>query len=167
MLERPLSSVTNQSLCHHTVRSWLLDQRVSSKESPKSWLDLNTTGKLKLKISRNWSRQFSQDTGSGLYILSFLLFLTLFSPSLSWRDNALACTSQSIAKGRSLSDCWTCHWKPWSSCDRCDPLAFPIANFPFISNVTPNYICSPPNISHRVKPQQPGFPVPSFDFSLS
>ena len=42
MLERPLSSVTNQSLCHHTVRSWLLDQRVSSKESPKPWLDLHT-----------------------------------------------------------------------------------------------------------------------------
>ena len=51
-------------------------------------------------------------------------------------------------------------WQTW-------PFSLPESHFPFVSNVTPSYTCTPPDRSHWVKPPQPGSPVPCFDFSPS
>lgn len=103
-------------------------------------------------------------TGPGLYILSFLPFLTCFLllcpgetmpflvfPNPSQKEEALLIVGPVI---RNLDHC-----------DRRDSLVFPKPNFPFISNVTPNYTCTLLDISHWVKPQQPGFPVSCFVIS--
>lgn len=51
-----------------------------------------------------------------------LLFLTLLSFSLSWKDNTLMCTPKSITKGEYTSDSWICHQKPDSVDESRDPL---------------------------------------------
>lgn len=132
------------------VDLWIHVSHLNKAPNP-DWI-CTPTGDLKLKTHSNWSRWQLKQTSfprwqDDVCMVSFLLFLTLFSPSLSWRSNALACIFQSFAKGVNLPECWICHQKAQSVHDSHDPLVFPIANFSFISNATANYIHTPTDIS--------------------
>lgn len=67
-----------------------------------------------LKKAAPEGHSFSKMTKWGPYTLFLLLFLTLFSVSLCWKNNALVHISQPIANGGNLSDSWMCLQKPRS-----------------------------------------------------
>lgn len=107
MLERLLSSVTDQSLRHQTPRSWLLDPRVSSKGSLKPLWDLHTNwwphpeDFQELKQTTAEGDSFPKMMRPGLYTLFLLLFLTLFSPFLG-KAMLLSTSPNPLQKGKTF-----------------------------------------------------------------
>ena len=151
------------------IDSWIHVSHL--KKTPNPGWTCTQTGDLKIKIFRNWSghslwrRQLSQHNQTRPVYLFSLLLLTLFSPSLYWKDNTLICISQSPEKGGNLSDCWICHQKLWSVHGVGDPLVLPVTNFSLVPNATVSYTHKPTGVNYLVRLLHPGVPTPCFKHS--
>lgn len=146
MLEKPLSSVTGQSLCHQTPRCWFLDPRVLSNQS--SWLDLDTNWWSQIHISKELMQRtteadsFPKMTGLGCIFFSFCCFSPRFLILYPGEERLLFKFPKPLHNEGTFQTVGYV-------LKNCDPLAFPIASFSFIFNATVNYSWTSIDISLR------------------